>query len=153
MKKIIFLAASSIILWSCKNKAENNKPTIDTTIQEKQQETHNETSEVIELNNGNKWLINIEMKPFITEGQKLVAEFLKTNNTDYKSLAKNLIEQNNLLIKSCTITGKSHDELHKWLEPHLKLVEDLEATTDATKAKEIVSKIEQSYQSFGNFFE
>ncbi len=153
MKKIIFLAASSIILWSCKNNAENNKPTIDTTIQEKQQETHNETSEVIELNNGNKWLINIEMKPFITEGQKLVAEFLKTNNTDYKSLAKNLIEQNNLLIKSCTITGKSHDELHKWLEPHLKLVEDLEATTDATKAKEIVSKIEQSYQSFGNFFE
>lgn len=153
MKKIIFLAASSIILWSCKNNAENNKPTIDTTIQEKQQETHNETSEVIELNNGNKWLINIEMKPFITEGQKLVAEFLKTNNTDYKSLAKNLIEQNNLLIKSCTMTGKSHDELHKWLEPHLKLVEDLEATTDATKAKEIVSKIEQSYQSFGNFFE
>ncbi|MCC6633908.1 MAG: hypothetical protein IT251_00225 [Chitinophagaceae bacterium] len=153
MKKIIFLAASSIILWSCKNNAENNKPTIDTTIQEKQQETHNETSEVIELNNGNKWLINIEMKPFITEGQKLVAEFLKTNNTDYKSLAKSLIEQNNLLIKSCTITGKSHDELHKWLEPHLKLVEDLEATTDATKAKEIVSKIEQSYQSFGNFFE
>ncbi|HMZ46559.1 MAG TPA: hypothetical protein PKG56_07180 [Chitinophagaceae bacterium] len=153
MKKIIFLAASSIILWSCKNNAENNKPTIDTTIQEKQQETHNETSEVIELNNGNKWLINIEMKPFITEGQKLVAEFLKTNNTDYKSLAKSLIEQNNLLIKSCTMTGKSHDELHKWLEPHLKLVEDLEATTDATKAKEIVSKIEQSYQSFGNFFE
>lgn len=153
MKKIIFLAASSIILWSCKNNTENNKPTIDTTIQEKQQETHNETSEVIELNNGNKWLINIEMKPFITEGQKLVAEFLKTNNTDYKSLAKSLIEQNNLLIKSCTMTGKSHDELHKWLEPHLKLVEDLEATTDATKAKEIVSKIEQSYQSFGNFFE
>lgn len=153
MKKIIFLAASSIILWSCKNNAENNKPTIDTTIQEKQQETHNETSEVIELNNGNKWLINIEMKPFITEGQKLVAEFLKTNNTDYKSLAKSLIEQNNLLIKSCTMTGKSHDELHKWLEPHLKLVEDLEATSDATKAKEIVSKIEQSYQSFGNFFE
>jgi len=153
MKKIIFLAASSIILWSCKNNAENNKPTIDTTIQEKQQETHNETSEVIELNNGNKWLINIEMKPFITEGQKLVDAFIKNNSTEYAALAKNLQLQNEQLIQSCTMDGKSHDELHKWLHPHLELVKELSATKDASKAKELVAQLQKSYHSFGEFFE
>jgi hypothetical protein len=154
MKKIIFLATSCFIILSCNNvteKVDAIKDSATTVVKEKVQTEVN--NHVIELVNGVKWSINAEMKPFLSKGEKLITDYLNSSNTDYKTLAKNLKEQNNLLIKSCTMTGKSHDELHKWLEPHLKLVDSLEKTTNAEEAKELVSQLEQSYKNFGNFFQ
>lgn len=48
--------------------------------------------------------------------------------------------------------GKSHDELHKWLYPHLELVKELDNETDAVKAKEIVVKLQNSYQQYQIYF-
>ncbi len=42
--------------------------------------------------------------------------------------------------------GKSHDELHKWLHPHLEIVKALANETDAEKSNKIVSKLQKSYQ-------
>jgi len=150
MKKVIVFGMGILLLWSCNNSIEKS-----TTHQETESHTehhHDENSEAIELNNGEKWLVNEEMKPFVLKGEELVNEYIQANKTDYKELAVQLKDKNSQLIKSCTMDGKSHDELHKWLHPHLELVKELENETDATKANEIVSKIQHSYQEYYQFF-
>ena len=150
MKKVIVFGMSLMLLWSCNNSTEKS-----TTHQETENHTehqHDESSEAIELNNGEKWLVNEEMKPFVLKGEELVNAYIQNNQTDYKALAKQLKEQNNQLIKSCTMNGKSHDELHKWLHPHLEIVNALEEEKDAAKANEIVLQLQKSYQDYHQYF-
>ena len=150
MKKVIVFGMSLMLLWSCNNSTEKS-----TTHQETENHTehqHDESSEAIELNNGEKWLVNEEMKPFVVKGEELVNSYIQNNQTDYKALAQQVKEQNSQLIKSCTMDGKSHDELHKWLHPHLDIVKTLENETDAIKANEIVSQLQHSYQEYHQYF-
>lgn len=144
----MLLGISSLLFLSC-----NNSP--KTTTEEETTHTehyHNENSEAIELDNGEKWVVNEEMKPFILKGTELVTTFIQENNSDYKTLAKQLKDQNSQLIRSCTMTGKSHDELHKWLHPHLELVQELAEATDHEQAKNQVLKLEASYQEYHKYF-
>ncbi|MBX3257143.1 MAG: hypothetical protein KF862_23610 [Chitinophagaceae bacterium] len=150
MKKVIVFGMSLMLLWSCNNSTEKS-----TTHQETENHTehqHDESSEAIELNNGEKWLVNEEMKPFVLKGEELVNSYIQNNQTDYKALAQQVKEQNNQLIKSCTMGGKSHDELHKWLHPHLEIVKALEEETDAAKANETVLHLQHSYQEYHKYF-
>lgn len=150
MKKTILFGLSIFLFWSC-----NNSSSKTTTHQQDEiHETHHhdESSQVIELNNGEKWVVNSEMKPFVSKGAELVNVYVQENKTDFKELTTQLKEQNNQLIKSCTMKGKSHDELHKWLYPHLELVKELDNETDAVKAKEIVVKLQNSYQQYQIYF-
>ena len=150
MKKIIVLGISSFLLWSCNSNAEKSA-----THQEA--ETHvahqsDENSEIMELNNGEKWVVNEEMKPFVLKGSELANAYIEDGQSDYKALASQLKDQNNQLIKSCTMDGKSHDELHKWLHPHLEIVKALEDETDEAKANQIVLSLQKSYQDYHHYF-
>lgn len=58
-----------------------------------------------------------------------------------------------MLIGSCTMQGESHDELHKWLHPHIALIKKLEDAKDPKVAEVIVGQIEQSFQTYQNYFE
>lgn len=150
MKKVFVLGMSVLLLWSCNNTSEKTTEKLETENHAEHQ--HNESSETIELNNGDKWLVNEEMKPFVMKGEELVNSYIQNNQTDYKALAQQLKEQNGQLIKSCTMDGKSHDELHKWLHPHLEIVKSLEDEADASKANEIVSQLKHSYQQYHQYF-
>ena len=149
MKKFIVLALGSFIISSC------NGPTKTTTDQEtitQEKHEHDEHGEGIELNNGEKWVVNDEMKPYVNKGEGLVTTYLTANQTDYVALAKKLKNENDALIKSCTMKGKDHDELHKWLEPHLALVAQLETEKDAAKATETVTHLQKSYVAYHQYF-
>ena len=111
-----------------------------------------DATEALTLDNGQKWKINKEMQPFILKGSDLVNQYLKENKTDYKALAAELSTQNSQLIKSCTMKGKSHDELHKWLHPHLELVEQLGNESNAENAQKTVLKLQESYQTYQQYF-
>ncbi|GIL23865.1 MAG: hypothetical protein BroJett042_23780 [Bacteroidota bacterium] len=150
MKKVFVLGISVLFLWSCNNTTE--KSTTHQETENHAEHQQDESSESIELNNGEKWLVNEEMKPFVMKGEELVNSYIQDNQTDYKALAQQLIEQNNQLIKSCTMNGKSHDELHKWLHPHLEIVKALEDERDATKANETVLQLQHSYQQYHQYF-
>ena len=56
-------------------------------------------------------------------------------------------------MKSCTMKGESHDELHKWLHPHMELVEELSKAKTDEKANELVSQLRESYQSYNQYFQ
>ena len=150
MKKVIVFGMSVVLLWSCNNSTENS--TAHQETENHAEHHHDENSESIELNNGEKWLVNEEMKPFVLKGEELVNTYIQDGKTDYKTLAEQLKDQNSQLIKSCTMDGKSHDELHKWLHPHLDIVKTLENETDAIKANEIVSQLQYSYQHYHQYF-
>ena len=104
----------------------------------------------IELNEGHKWEVNSEMAPFITDAEQLLNDF--TGN-DYSALAQQLKDKNNALIQSCTMNGKSHDELHKWLLPHLQLVDALAKAENSDAAEETVSKLKASFEIYHTYFQ
>lgn len=136
-------------LFSCKNN------TTEAGTQNETQQTEIVTTEQeneLMLDNGNKWQVNEAMKPYVQQGEMLVTAYINNNAGDYITLATQLKEQNSLLIKSCTMTGTAHDELHKWLYPHLGLVKQLEAAT-TDEAQAIIQDLQVSYQTYSEFFE
>ena len=150
MKQIFILAVSAALLMSCKDEVKTTETDKTTVIEHVQ--TTDETSDAIALNNGEKWVVNEEMKPFVLKSEAILDAYVKNNGTDYKKLAQDIKDQNDLLIKSCTMEGPSHDELHKWLHPHLELVGKLAETEDAAKAKEMVAELQTSYQMYHQYF-
>ncbi len=133
MKRIpYFLLILSLVLGSC--------------------HSHSDTGE-IGLNNGEKWQVNTEMMPPIEASKSLVLEFAGENLEDYQKLGANLNEKIQDLISSCTMKGKGHDELHKWLHPYMKLVEELSKASETSEAKLVVAKIENSFTTFNRYFQ
>ncbi len=153
-KTLLFIVAG-FFLVSC-----NNKPAQDVSATEEHlteseaadEDDHADISGEIELENGQKWVVNEEMKPFIIKGEELVNTYVADKGSDYAQLAKNLVLENGKLIKSCTMQGKSHEELHKWLNPHMLLVEDLEDAQNPDEANEVVQKLIASFKLYHQYF-
>jgi len=105
------------------------------------------------LNEGEKWEIEAEMMGHIKEGEKRLRKYLNSAEDDYLKLAKSLSESNSNLIFSCSMTGPAHDMLHKWLHPHLRLVNELEKAESAEEAEKLVAALSQSYRILGDYFQ
>ena len=113
--------------------------------------THQKSDQVaIALDNGQKWKVNTEMTPFILGGERILNQY---SNGNHKELAEQLKDENKKLIKSCTMNGKSHDELHKWLHPHMQLIEALGKADDDEKANEIIKQLKKSFQTYHAYFQ
>ncbi|WP_199223398.1 hypothetical protein [Brumimicrobium oceani] len=115
-------------------------------------EHSHDDGEEISLNDGERWKVNEEMKPFVMQGEIFVKDFLDSGDEDYLSLAENLADQNKQLITSCTMDGVSHDELHKWLHPHLELTKELKQAKSIDEANHIVEHLLASYEEYHKFF-
>ncbi len=159
LAKLIFPALMVLItaLFSvgCKNAESTDITTESSEIVDHHDEEAEEMTDLspIELNNGEKWAVNEEMKPFIDDAEKLLSAYIKKGDGDFHSLAEKLREKNQELIKSCTMEGKSHQELHKWLEPHLELVDELTDAQDAETANAIIAKLSDSYKLYNQYFD
>lgn len=105
------------------------------------------------LNDGEKWAVNAEMKPHLEQGEKILHDYLAQKGADHKKLAADLKAQNDQLIKSCTMKGESHEELHKWLHPHIALVNKLAEETDPKQVESIVAQLEMSFETYQNYFQ
>lgn len=138
-----------VLLFGCNNQ-ENPKNEIKVTKESESQ--INEINE-LELNNGEKWSVNEEMKPHIEEGAIILEKYLASEGSDYNELATALSNQNNQLIKSCTMTGVAHDELHKWLHPHIQLINKLKETENHEDSKRVVMELEQSFKTYKKYFQ
>ena len=114
---------------------------------------HSHAESGIVLNSGHKWQVNPEMKPHIEKAQRMLEDYENSGEGSYRQLAEDLQTQNEALIQSCTMKGDSHDQLHKWLHPHIQLVEELAAANNPEEAEEIVARIEDSFHLYHHFFE
>ena len=147
--KTITILAVSLFLMSCSNTSdEKSKVPTDSAIHDDHE--HGVEKQTIDLNNGEKWKVNAEMTPIILAGNKMVDEY---SDGDYKGLAQRLKANNDALIKSCTMTGKSHEELHKWLHTYGELLNRLENAADKEKANEVINEIKESFHTYENYFQ
>jgi len=154
MKKIFFALLGASVISGCGNDSKTQQAS-DTETHTSDHTSHSpETAnDAIELNQGEKWAVNPEMKPFVKESENLVKEYNAAGSTDYKTLASQLKSQTTGLIKSCTMKGKSHDELHKWLHPYMEQVENLSKAQDEAIAEQHLADIEKSFDTYHTYFE
>ncbi|MBK9735621.1 MAG: hypothetical protein IPO92_11900 [Saprospiraceae bacterium] len=153
MKTLKFLIpVLSLFLFSCGNTStEKSKEQTETLAHEEHQ--HNEESESIELNNGEKWKVDANMITHIHNMENDIISFSNVEQKDYTSLAEKLQSNIDLLTSNCTMKGKAHDELHKWLLPYIDMVKALSEAKDETEAEKQFQKIENSFLTFNQYFQ
>lgn len=161
MKKILLSAILGLaIVMSCEKKQEEKVEQATTEQSATDEHANHEAEEKsddhaegvkLELNNGAKWKMNAEMKPFINEMESQVNAY-KPESDDYKLLARNLGETNDNLIKSCTIKGTPHDVLHAWLMPHMELIDDLKKADNKEEGNKIAGELKESMVKYHQFF-
>lgn len=159
MKKAsIILALFALTTYACKNDAqqqtEANKTTTteSSTAKEEAAHNHSDLPTALALNNGSKWKINEEMKPFLDKSAAVLKDFTNAKRTDFNQLGTDLSDITNQLIKSCTMKGPDHDMLHVWLEPHLKLIKSLKEVQAKEEAEKIISDLNLSFETFNKYF-
>ena len=163
MKKIILSAILGLaIVISCEKKHEENMTNEATKTEQNVSEEHanhndheksddHEEGVKLELNNGAKWAVNPEMKPYVAESETQLSAY-NTENSDYQKLAADLTATNNKLVKSCTMSGKSHDVLHAWLLPHMQEIDKLKKAENRKEANETVDELKESMAEYHQYF-
>ena len=153
MKKItILISVISLFLFSCGNTSnEKSKEQTETVTHEEHQ--HNAEIQTIELNNGEKWKVDANMITHIRNMENDVNSFANVEKKDYKSLAEKLQSNIDLLTSNCTMKGKAHDELHKWLLPYIDMVKGLSEAKDETEASKQFKNIQTSFTTFNQYFQ
>lgn len=153
MKRTIFIGLLVTVFASisCNNQEPKSTENQKQNIKEKPKEQ--QASIDIELNNGAKWKVNPEMMVHVRSSEGLVDSYVNSPKKDHEALAKELNATVGLLTKSCTMQGKSHDELHKWLHPYMGLIKDLGNVNNKDEADQVVSAIQASFVVFNLHFE
>ena len=153
MKKItILIPVIGLFLFSCGNTSnEKSKEQTETVTHE--EHYHDDESEAIELNKGEKWKVDANMLVHIRNMENDVISFDKVEQKDYKSLGEKLQSNIDLLTSSCTMKGKAHDELHKWLLPYIDLVKELSEAKKETEAEKQFQNIQTSFTTFNQYFQ
>ena len=151
-KKIILIPAIALFLFGCGN-ASNEKSEDLSEIETHDEHHHDDESEAIELNNGEKWQVNANMITHIRNMENDVVSYAKVEQKDYKSLSEKLQSNIDLLTSNCTMKGKAHDELHKWLLPYIDLVKEFSEAKDETEASKHFENIQISFTTFNQYFQ
>ena len=161
MKKHLAIATMILmsIIYGCNNSVkEQNSETLQTQQLEATDEiTHqHDENDSIELNNGAKWKVVSEMMAHIRNMESDINLFSETKQTelkDFTQLGTNLQKNIDLLTSNCTMEGKAHDELHKWLLPYIDMVDKLNKSKNNDEALRIFEEIKASYKTFNLYFE
>jgi hypothetical protein len=82
-----------------------------------------------------------------------ITSFANVEQKDYKSLSNKLQSNIDLLTSNCTMKGKAHDELHKWLLPYMDMVKELSNAKDETEATKQFVNIQSSFTTFNQYFQ
>ena len=148
IKSTSFTLLLFVLLTSCANKSDKHAHDESATTQQ-----HEEESKTLYLNNGEKWLVNEEMKPYILDAESILNSYVANGTNDYKQLATQLKEKNAALIKSCTMSGESHEVLHIWLHPHLALTDSLMQASSIEEANKTITALQNSLTSYHAYFQ
>ena len=153
MKKLTcLLTVISLFFFSCSNST-NEKSNEKAEAATQEEHHHDDESAAIELNNGVKWTVDAHMLTHIRNMENDVLSFTKVEHKDFKSFAGILQTNIELLTSNCTMKGKAHDELHKWLLPFIDLVTELSKSKNETEAAKQFENIQKSFRTFNQYFQ
>lgn len=160
--KTKFILLSAVLLsinYSCSNPV--NEKTTESSVTEvtspaQESEHHHSGLDSIELNNGAKWTVVPDMMKYIRTMETDINHFIETKSAelkDFQKLSTSLQKNIDLLTSNCTMEGKAHDELHKWLLPYIDMVDKLNKSKNNDEALRIFEEIKASYKTFNLYFE
>lgn len=164
MKKAILTTViiSALLIGCTENKTTTQQGLVETEMAQEHdtEPTHekmgislnNSWVKEIKLDNGNKWMANLET----TQGVNEMLGLLKDNNPrtveEYHQLASKLEDTKNVLVKECTMEGPSHDNLHIFLNPLIGKIDELGKVTTMEKGNEIIASIQENLNEYNNYF-
>lgn len=146
------------MIYGCVGK-ETTKETVnipDSVKSDKIAEHEHREGQNIEYNNGAKWKVVPDMMQYIRTMEKDVNKFIETEKNElkgYVQLSTTLQKNIDNLTANCTMQGKAHDELHKWLVPYIDMVDRLGHATTKDEAGEIIEEIKESFKIMNEYFE
>jgi hypothetical protein len=145
MKKIIILSIT-LLFFSISCSTEKHK---DEHTQSEEVQASHDTPDLVQLDNGNKWIANIET----TEGIENMAQMIEDAQSDPASSTASLKEDLLLtftdILNQCTMKGESHEQLHNYLLPLKAQIDNL----DEGNQKEELEKIKLYLSTYANYFE
>jgi hypothetical protein len=107
---------------------------------------------VLELNNGKKWVVVPTMMVHIRNIEKDVEAFHTMRGQDHTALAGTIQEHLGQLVLNCTMKGKAHDELHKWLIPFMALTTEYADAANPAEQQQKLQELRQSLALFNAHF-
>ena len=107
----------------------------------------------LELNNGQKWVVDKPMMAHIRSMEQAVHDFEGTPGRDHAALAATIQDDLGRLVTNCTMKGKAHDELHKWLMPFLGFSAEYSKATDPSVQQQKFAEIKNALVVFNAYFE
>ena len=157
----ILLGATTIFLHSCKNnpnKQNTGSQSKPDQVQVEEPSTkvaisHDAWNHRIQLDRGSKWQANAETTLGVSKMHKAMIEFKGRSVSDYRALGDKLNALKNTLVKECTMTGPSHDNLHIWLHPLIEKIEALQNIDSEASGAQMVQDVEQHLNGYYDFFE
>ena len=141
MKAILISITLLLLITSCTNQSDFKENS------HLENNTYN-----IELVNNEKWEVNKEMMVHIKNMESDIEATSGQSNPNYKELGSKLDENIGFLTSNCTMEGKAHDELHKWLLPFIDLVKDLNAADSKEVQKQSFGAVQESMNEFNTYF-
>lgn len=149
--KLLAFLFTLIGIISCNNTQQNASNAMPDSVVKDNHEV--KESEEIELNNGEKWKVDEPMMALIKKMETEIMGFNKTETNHYSVLAKSLKITIDSLTSNCTMKGKAHDELHKWLLPFIDLVDEFKNNiTDASLADKNLQTLKKSFETLNQYF-
>lgn len=148
----LLILTGTLFIASCNQQETVKNETVTAAIEEH----HHNESDSIELNNGDKWEVVPKMMQHIRNMESDINHFGEIQHTglkDFTQLGARLQKNIDLLTSSCTMEGKAHDELHKWLVPYIDMVGKLNASKNSEESLHTFEEIKTSYKTFNLYFE
>jgi hypothetical protein len=140
----------SFAFWtSCKTKIQEPSATQQPEVQ---QGTSTAEDWGLELNQGEKWPVDPPMLSNIKNMENAVGLYKSNSERDFKALAARMQQDLEELISKCTMEGKAHEELHKWLLPLMNMVAELSEAQDPEEVGRIVEEIKSALEIFHQYF-
>ncbi|GAB1446914.1 MAG: hypothetical protein KF860_14635 [Cyclobacteriaceae bacterium] len=103
----------------------------------------------VQLDNGNKWMANIETTQGIQNMAQMVDVALADPASSAAPLKENLLLEFTDILNKCTMTGESHEQLHNYLLPLKDQIENL----DETDKNAALGEIKSYLSTYKNYFE
>lgn len=162
MKKIIITTAIlSAILIGCnenKVKTSSDAPAQSEVVHTNETAHHdspldNSWTKEIELDNGKKWEANKETNIGVEKMLNIIKERDPRTLNEYHEMASQLNDQKNFVVKECTMTGPSHDNLHIFLHPLIEKIDALGKVENVEEGSEIVESVKENLEAYFNYFQ
>ncbi|WP_034042789.1 hypothetical protein [Wocania ichthyoenteri] len=137
--KTLSLILILIVTLSCKNATKAEEISVADNLE-------------LNLNNGEKWIANLETHKGIKIMDSIISDFKKREQKDYTNLGEILSEQTSYIIKNCSMKGEPHNQLHVVLIPMLDKISTIKESNNNTKSSKTLIELETLIKTYFNYF-